>query len=89
MRSLVLAAGLLAAGLAVAAETYRSGTRVITVGDSTARLVQIVGAPTIKETIETPQGGGEGERWQYAVDGKTVTFEIRNGKVASIDERRD
>ncbi|WP_257388220.1 DUF2845 domain-containing protein [Tahibacter caeni] len=89
MRSLVLAAGLLAAGLAVAADTYRSGNRVITVGDSAAKLAQIVGTPTIKETIETREGGREGERWQYAVDGKTVTFEIRNGKVASIDERRD
>lgn len=89
MRFLVLATGLLAAGLAFAADTYRSGTRVITVGDSTAKLAQVVGTPTIKEPIESAQGGREGERWQYAVDGKTVTFEIRNGKVASIDERRD
>jgi hypothetical protein len=89
MRFLVLAVGLLAAGLVGAADTYRSGSRVITVGDSTAKLAQIVGTPTIKEPIESPQGGREGERWQYAIDGKTVTFEIRNGKVASIDERRD
>ncbi len=89
MRFLILAAGLLAAGLASAADTYRSGSRVITVGDSAAKLTQIVGTPTLKEPIETRQGGQVGERWQYAVDGKTVTFEIRDGKVHSIDERRD
>lgn len=89
MRFLVLAAGLLAAAAAGASDTYRSGNRVITVGDSAAKLAQIVGTPAIKEPIETRQGGREGERWQYAVDGKTVTFEVRNGKVASIDERRD
>lgn len=89
MRVLLLAAGLLMAGLAVAADTYRSGSRVITVGDSAAKLTQIVGAPAIKVPIETKQGGYEGERWQYAIDGKTVTFEIRDSKIAAIDERRD
>lgn len=89
VRSLILAAGLLAAGLAGAADTYRSGSRVITVGDSAAKLTQVVGTPTLKEPIESRQGGRVGERWQYAIDGKTVTFEIRDGKVTSIDERRD
>lgn len=89
MRFLILAAGLLAAGLATAADTYRSGSRVITVGDAAARLMQVVGTPTLKEPIENTQGGRIGERWQYALDGKTVTFEIRDGKVFSIDERRD
>lgn len=89
MRVLILAAGLLMAGLAVAGDTYRSGSRVIVVGDSAAKLTQIVGAPAIKVPIESKEGGYEGERWQYAIDGKTVTFEIRNSKVASIDERRD
>ena len=36
MRFLVLAAGLLAAAAAGASDTYRSGNRVITVGDSAA-----------------------------------------------------
>lgn len=89
MRVLILAAGLLMAGLAVAADTYRSGSRVITVGDSAAKLAQIVGDPAIKVPIETKEGGYQGERWQYSLDGKTVTFEIRDSKVASIDERRD
>jgi hypothetical protein len=89
VRSLILAAGLLAAGLVHAADTYRSGSRVVTVGDSAAKLTQVVGTPTVKEPIESKQGGHVGERWQYAVDGKTVTFEIRDGKVYSIDERRD
>ena len=82
-------AGLLAAGVAVAADTYRSGSRVITVGDSAAKLGQIIGSPSFKEPIETKEGGRVGERWQYAIDGKTVTFEIRNGSITGIDERRD
>ena len=85
----LLAAGLLVAGQSFAADTYRSGTRVITVGDSAAKLSQIVGSPSFKEPIETKEGGREGERWQYALDGKTVTFEIRNGSITAIDERRD
>jgi hypothetical protein len=83
-----LLAGLGMAGLAQGADTYRSGTRVVSVGDSAAKLAGIVGEPAIKEPIESTQGGREGERWQYALDGKTVTFEIRNGKVASISEQR-
>lgn len=89
MRSLILLVCLLSAGLALASDTFRSGSRVITVGDSAAKLVQVVGTPTIKEPIESKGGGHEGERWQYALDGKTVTFEIRDSKVISIDERRD
>lgn len=89
MRSLILIAALLLAGSALAADTYRVGSRVITVGDSAAKVSQAVGAPALKEPIETKEGGYVGERWQYAIDGKTVTFEIRGGKVASIDERHD
>lgn len=89
MRFPILVAGLLAAGLATAADTYRSGSRVISVGDTAARLMQVVGAPTLREPVENKHGGRIGERWQYALDGKTVTFEIRDGKVLSIDERRD
>ncbi len=80
---------LLAAGTAAAADTYRSGSRVITVGDSAAKLGQIIGNPSFKEPIETKEGGRVGERWQYAIDGKTVTFEIRNGNISAIDERKD
>ena len=29
-----------------------------------------------------------GERWEYDIDGKTVGFTIRNGKVERIDESR-
>ena len=69
MRCLILAAGLLAAGLlatdvSVAADTYRSGTRVISVGDSATKLSQVIGSPAFKEPIESKQGGREGERWQ-------------------------
>jgi hypothetical protein len=89
LRALILAVALLAAGAVSASDTFRSGSRVITVGDTAAKLSQIVGTPTLKEPIESKEGGHLGERWQYAIDGKTVTFEIRSGKVASIDERRD
>jgi hypothetical protein len=94
MRCLILAAGLLVAGLlstdvSIAADTYRSGTRVISVGDSATKLSQLIGSPAFKEPIESKQGGREGERWQYAMNGKTVTFEIRNGSISAIDERRD
>ena len=86
-RALLLA--LLVSSAAYAGDTYRHGLHVVTVGDTASKLTELVGEPGYKEPIESKAGGFEGERWQYSIDHKTVTFEIRSGRIASIDERKD
>lgn len=87
MRYLLFAA-LLAAANAQALDMYRFGSRIVEVGDAVTKLAALAGEPVYKEPIESPQGGHEGERWQYSMDGTTVTFVIKDGRVASIEETR-
>jgi hypothetical protein len=84
-----LAIALLSLSLAAnAASTYRVGSEVLTVGDSAARAMQLMGTPSFKEPVESDLGGYKGERWQYAQDnGHIVIITILNGKVAEIEDR--
>jgi len=75
--------------LAHAFDTYRVGSRLIHTGDSASELLALLGQPGYKEPIETRAAGLLGERWQYQLDGKTVMFTIRAGRVSHIDEIRD
>lgn len=88
-RVISAAAALLLCVAAQASDTFRSGSRVVVVGDSATKLLDVVGKPDLKEPIETTAGGHEGERWQYAIDGKTVSFVLKDGKIVQIDERRN
>ena len=80
---------LLTCANANALDTFRFGSRLVEVGDSAAKLVELAGAPAYKEPIESKQGGLQGERWQYSQDDRTVTFVIKDGKVASIEQTRN
>lgn len=73
---------------AQAFDTYRFDARVVAVGDSTGRLVQAAGQPARVVQLQNEFGAVTGERWEYDIDGKTVGFTIRNGKVERIDESR-
>jgi hypothetical protein len=84
-----LACALLVSIQAYATDTYRIGNRVVEVGDSAGKLAEIAGTPLFKEPIESKQGGHEGERWQYRLDGSTVTFVVREGKIISIEQTHD
>jgi len=72
-----------------AADTFRFGNRLVEVGDSAAKLVEVAGPPAYKEPIESKEGGHQGERWQYTLNGNSVTFIIKDSKVASIEQKRD
>ena len=74
---------------AYAADTFRFGTRIVEVGDSAAKLVEVAGSPAYKEPVESKEGGHQGERWQYSQDRSSVTFLIKDGKIASIEQKRD
>ena len=85
----ILLLGLFVSTFAMAFDTYRFGSRLLRIGDSAVVLIQLAGEPPYKETIETGRSGFIGERWQYRLDGKTITFTIVAGKVARIEELRD
>ena len=71
-----------------AANTYRVGSEVLTVGDSAVRAMQLLGKPDFKEPVESDLGGYQGERWQFLRDdGRIVIVTILNGKVAEIQDR--
>jgi hypothetical protein len=86
MRRLLLLVLLLLSLSAYAGGTYRIGTQVLTVGDSAARAVELLGQPAYREPIENAYGAYRGERWQFAYNGTTVCVVISQGRVASIDE---
>lgn len=83
--ALVLA---IATANAFAGETFRFDRGVVSVGDSTGALVQRAGEPSRRTPIENKFGAQLGERWDYDLRGKTVTFVIRDGKIQSIEESR-
>jgi hypothetical protein len=85
-RLFVAAVALCAATSAFALDTYRIGNRIVEVGDSASKLIELAGEPVYKEIIQSTEGGREGERWQYSTDGKSITFVIKDSKIASIDQ---
>ncbi|WP_266170592.1 DUF2845 domain-containing protein [Dyella subtropica] len=84
-----------------ASDTLRVGNKVLTTGDSAARVVELLGKPThkargnkagsgksssAKHKGKKPEAKG-GERWQYRRGSRTTTITMVDGKVAHIDER--
>ena len=72
------------AATAVAADTYRFGSRVVSTGDSEGRLREVAGKPDRETPIETDRGGLEGYRLEYYRGGKSVLIEVVGGRVARI-----
>lgn len=88
MRRLLLIP-LLALSLSVcASETLRVGQQVLSVGDTAAYTLELLGTPVYKEPVQNEFGAFKGERWQFSrEDGHVVTVTIISGKVASIEDR--
>ncbi len=77
---------LMVCSIAHALDTYRVGSRLIVVGDPVTKLIDLAGDPVFKEPIQDGYGAYLGERWQYKIDERYVTFVIRDAKVKSIQE---
>lgn len=77
---------MLAAGSAMAADTYRFDKGVVVVGDGTGQVIQRAGQPARTTVIENRNGAAIGERWEYYVRGKTVIITFSQGKVVSIEQ---
>ncbi|AGG90528.1 DUF2845 domain-containing protein [Rhodanobacter denitrificans] len=74
---------------AQAGQTLRIGQQVLTVGDTAAHAVALLGVPALKEPVENTFGAYLGERWQYTREnGHVVVVTIIGGKVADIDDRQ-
>lgn len=85
-RWIVLAAGLLLAFQALAADTVRFGSKVITLGDSEEKVVQIAGEPVRKVEVQNVYGALRGYRLDYVQGRKTVQIYIAHGQVVHIKE---
>ena len=87
MRRFLLAVSLLLAmASATAGDTYRFSGGVVSVGDSIAALQKRAGTPTRTVPLENSRGARVGERWDYFVGDKLVSFEISNGRILAISE---
>ncbi len=69
-------------------DTLRVNEQVLTVGDTAAHAIDLLGTPVFKEPLENNFGAYVGERWQFKREnGRIVTVTIIGGKVANIEER--
>jgi hypothetical protein len=81
--------GLLLAAVAVpamASETWRINSQVVSTGDSEGRLRQVAGKPDRETPIETSRGGLKGYRLEYFQPNKSVQVEVVDGRVTSITQ---
>ena len=82
---------LLASIFGHAATSLRVGNKVLTVGDSAARVLQLMGEPSIRAFKQFQVGGlpdnqvANGEEWQYLQDGKTIVVTVIGGRVVNFE----
>ncbi len=106
MREMSLGFGLLVmlafSTLAQASSTLRVGSQVLTAGDSTVRVTELLGKPSHKSRRRSSQRGGRrgrgtrvvtdnasaGEQWQYRRGDHVTTVTIIDGRVSDIQDRR-
>lgn len=93
MRPYLLLVLLLVSVPAFADDSLRVGDRVLSVGDSAAKVQDLLGKPVVRTYLQAPdtaltndQATGN-EQWQYLQDGKTVFITIINGKVSEIETK--
>lgn len=85
-RWIVLVAGLLLAFAVQASDSVRFGSKVITVGDSESKVLQIAGEPVRRVQLENKFGAARGYRLDYEQGRKTVQIYISQGQVTDIAE---
>lgn len=89
MRHWLMIALLLLSVSAAASETFRVGQKVLSVGDTATRTIDLLGTPAYKEPVQNVYGAHRGERWQYRIDGdRVLTVTVIDGKVSQIEDRR-
>lgn len=78
-----------------ASTSLRVDNKVLVIGDSAARVVQLMGEPQVRAFKQLQAGvlpGNQlanGEEWQYPQDGKTIVITIAGGRVANFETVHD
>jgi hypothetical protein len=90
MRRYVLLALLTVSVTAHAMSSLRVGNKVLSIGDSAARVQQLLGPPVARNYLHRQDGNladdqiSRAEQWQHVQDGKTVLITIVNGKATDF-----
>ena len=75
-----------------AASTLRVGEKVLSVGDTAARVQELLGPPVTRVYLHRQDGlpddqVSRGEQWQYVQDGKTLIVTIIDGKAGDFETK--
>lgn len=94
MRRYVCFALLCVSVAAHASATLRVGSHVLSIGDSAARVQELLGPPALRVYLHrqdslTDKEVSRAEQWQYIQDGQTITVIIRNGRATDFDTQRN
>ncbi len=71
---------------AFAATSYQAGAQTLRVNDPETALVDAMGQPTRKVSIDNSRGDHTGDYYYYVVDKKTIRFLVNKGRVQEIYE---
>lgn len=79
----------LAAAHSGLAATYRVGNVVLNQDDPIGKVLDALGQPMSKESVQNRYGAQIGENWYYRDGRKTVKITISGGRIVDIEEIRD
>lgn len=73
-----------------ASTSLRVGSKVLTIGDSATRVIQLMGEPTLRTMVHANGGMPDNqltprEEWQYAQNGKTIVITIIGGRATQFE----
>jgi len=71
---------------AFAATSYQAGAQTLHVNDPENALIEAMGEPTRKVSIDNSRGEHTGDYYYYVVDKKTIRFLVNRGRVQEIYE---
>lgn len=90
MRRYIFLVLLLVSVTAHAMATLRVDDKVLSIGDTAARVQQLLGPPVMRTYLHRQHGSlanhevSVAEEWQYLQDGKTVIVTIVNGRATDF-----
>ena len=92
MRRCMFVALLMVSVAAQAMSSLRVGDKVLSVGDTAARVQELLGPPVTRVYLHRQDGLPEdqvwrGEQWQYVQDGKTLIVTITDGKATDFETK--
>lgn len=73
---------------AASVTTYRAGSRLLAIGDTSAKIRDALGEPAKVTPIENKYGAHVADWWVYYDGSKTIKFYIDDDRIQFIDELR-